>query len=264
MHLLFDIGGTNIRLAVLRGGQSFETPVMFSTPQDFDIAMQLLESEARKLSRVSVSSDAAFAGVAGGVAGPLLDHGAMLMNAPNLSLWNRKPLKATLMRIFKTSNVRIENDTDVVGLGEALFGAAKGFETVLYMTVSTGVGGAFVDRGKIFTAKYSPEPWHQIIDPTGALAPSGSLEDYISGTALQRRFGKSARDIQDPKIWEECARYLAYGLHNSIVHYAPEVVVLGGSLITKPDAIPFESVMQHLKRIMRIFPELPQIRKATL
>lgn len=259
MYLLFDIGGTNLRLAVSRDARLFDTPVMIPTPQDFDEAMGVIKIEAEKLSGSTV-----FEAVAGGVAGPLVDHGAMLVNAPNLSGWNRKPLKETLARLFGTANVRIENDTDMVGLGEALFGAAKGFETVFYMTVSTGVGGALIHHGRIFTAKYSPEPGHQIIDPTGPLAPSGSLEDYVSGAGLKRRFGKSAREIQDRKVWEECARYLAYGLHNSIVHYAPEVVVLGGSLITKPDAIPFDLVVQHLKRLMRIFPELPEIRKATL
>ena len=98
----------------------------------------------------------------------------------------------------------------------------------------------------------------------GECAVPGDLEKYISGRGVEQRFGKSAEEIDDPKVWEELAEWFAVGLNNTIVHWSPDVLVLGGSMIIKDVGIPVGRVEYHLKNIVKIFPELPDIKKAEL
>src|SRR5690606_20277112 len=110
------------------------------------------------------------------------------------------------------------------------------------------------------------EPGHQIVDIDGTLMPEASgiyLGNLISGKAIEKRTGKKPAEITDPAFWEEMARILAYGLNNTIVHWSPDVVVLGGSMMNKV-GIPVESVEKYLREIMVIYPELPPVKKSTL
>ena len=65
-------------------------------------------------------------------------------------------------------------------------------------------------------------------------------------------------------MFEELAKWLAYGLNNTIVHWSPDVVVLGGSMITGNPAISLKSIQRHVSKILTIFPTPPIIVKATL
>jgi predicted NBD/HSP70 family sugar kinase len=134
------------------------------------------------------------------------------------------------------------------------------------MTVSTGVGGVRIVDGEIDKSAMGFEPGHQIIDADGTLCPEcksvpGYLERYVSGSAIEMRHGKKAYEIDDPGVWDEAARFLAYGLNNTIVHWSPDVVILGGSVTGK---IPLDKVRVYLADILKIFPEPPLIRKAVL
>jgi len=164
--------------------------------------------------------------------------------------------------------VYLENDAAIVGLGEAMNGAGRGEEIIAYITVSTGIGGARIVDGKIDRNIFGFEPGHQIIDPTGMLCPmcdsAGHLEGHVSGVALEARFNKKAYEITDPQIWEEEAKWLAYGLNNTAVYWSPSVIVLGGSMIIKSPGISIERVSHHLKKTLTIFPERPRLVKAEL
>jgi len=81
--------------------------------------------------------------------------------------------------------VFIENDASIVGLGEAVSGAGMGEEIVVYITVSTGVGGTRIVSGEIDEHAYGFEPGHELINM------QDSLEDLVSGTAVEERLIKS-------------------------------------------------------------------------
>ena len=91
------------------------------------------------------------------------------------------------------------------------------------------------------------------------------LENLISGTAFKKRFHKDPRTAEqlDP-VWDELARTLAHGLRNSIVHWSPDVIVLGGAMMLGCPLIPISSVENELRRIQSVYPELPALRKAAL
>ena len=262
-NILFDIGGSKTRIALAHESDVFEEPIIVDTPKDFDAAMMLLKTVAFDLTHGEKIDMAA-----GDVAGVLSRNKRTIRNAPHLAGWNGKPIADVLAAALSTK-VLIENDASLVGLGEAVFGGGKGNEIVAYITVSTGVGGARIVRGKIDVTAIGFEPGHQIIDAGGSLAITSvggrglDLEGSISGTAISERYGKKPYEMTDPKFWDEMARLLAYGLNNTIVHWSPDVVVIGGSMM-KEIGIPVDRVRAHLSGILHIFAELPQIEHSKL
>ncbi|KKU52647.1 MAG: hypothetical protein A3H69_03295 [Candidatus Sungbacteria bacterium RIFCSPLOWO2_02_FULL_47_9] len=261
MNLLFDIGGTKTRLAVSRDSREFDTPKIFETPKDFSEGIQKF-----KLHALELLGGGSISAIAGGIAGPLNKAKTGLVNSPHLPDWAGHELTHELERIFAVP-VYLENDSAVVGLGEAMYGAGTGSPIVAYMTVSTGVGGVRIVNGKIDANTFGFEPGHQIIDAGGVLGVPGTgegrLEEFVSGSAIENRFHKLPIEMTDPDVCDELARMFAIGLHNTILHWSPDTVVLGGSLITGSVITP-TSIRKHLLAIMKIFTESPHIREATL
>jgi len=152
-------------------------------------------------------------------------------------------------------------------LGEATFGAGKGKGIVVYMTISTGIGGARIVDNNLDENAMGFEPGHQIINFQSKFhlkygAP-GDLESYASGSALQKRYKKMPSKITDKKIWKQVHQYLAYGLHNAIVFWSPDIIVLGGGLMNHT-AIKISELQKNIKKTLKIFPKTPLIKKATL
>lgn len=258
MFLLFDVGGTKMRITTSVDGNTFDDPQVYSTPQVFEDAIQIFAEYFSK-----VQERGPLTKVAGGLPGVLSKNKEYLVSAPNLLTWREKPIKSELESILKAPVV-LENDAALVGLGEATKGAGNGFKIVAYITVSTGVGGARIVDGQLDKSTYGFEPGHQYIDFSGTVTGKlVDLEVLASGSGLLYRFGKTTNEISDPKIWEEVTNYLAFGIHNSIVHWSPDIVVLGGGLILN-NLIDVEKLKVKLGEIMKIYPEIPEIRKATL
>ena len=87
----------------------------------------------------------------------------MLVNAPHLPGWIRKPFSERL-KAELACPVFLENDSAIVALGEAHHGAGKGDDIMAYLTVSTGMGGARIVHGAIDVNVFGFEPGHQYID----------------------------------------------------------------------------------------------------
>lgn len=262
MYILFDIGGTKMRIAASRDCKGFVgDPIITDTPRDFKEGMKTL---IEKIKILSTGEDVKMIG--GGIAGPFGKGVCSLLGSPNLKDWIGHSLCGELESEFNVP-VYIENDSALVGLGEMHYGAGIKEGIGAYITVSTGVGGARFIDGYIDKKVIGFEPGHQIIDAGRALCPDCegvTLESYISGKATEKRTGKKPYDITDEAFWDTYAKYLAYGLNNTILHWSPNVVVLGGSMIVGDPAIPLDHTTECLKGILKIFPELPDIKKAEL
>ena len=262
MNIVFDIGGTNTRIAAVKeGADAFEKPRIFHTPEKFEEAMTLFGSVARELSGGTIER------AVGGAAGPMTKGKTRLLQS-HLSDWIGKPLREGLATAFGAP-VRLENDSALVGLGEARYGAGRTFPIVVYITVSTGVGGARIVDGAIDRNSFGFEPGHQIVCAAGGAKCStcgvnGHLEAYVSGKAFRKNYLREPNEITDPLVWEEAAVWLAYGVHNAVVHWSPDVIVLGGKMITAPHQIDVERVREHLKETLTFFDGMPEVRKAEL
>lgn len=265
MYILFDIGGTKMRVVAADRDKFLDDPVVVSTPKDFNEGFETLQRVIDNLAQKFMGENRSITAIVGGIAGPLNAEQTTLVKSPNLGGWVGYDIKDALHDLYKVP-VEIRNDSALVGLGEAHFGAGRGKSIVAYITVSTGVGGVRIIDGKIDRASVGFEPGHQIIDADKSLCPTcegNDLEAYVSGTAIEKRYGVKPYEIHDDAVWDELAKLLAYGLTNTIVHWSPDVVVVGGSMM-KEVGIPIDAIRKHLAETLRIFPELPLIEKAEL
>lgn len=260
MDIAIDIGGTKTRIAASEDMVTFAEPIRLDTPQSFDEGMAAIAAAVQSL----LKGEQARRAIAG-VPGTLAKDGAGLYSAPNLTGWAAKPLKAELEKIMGCPTV-LKNDSALVGLGEAVVGAGKGYGIVAYVTVSTGVGGARIVDGKIDRTVFGFEPGHQVIDMDGTVAPflGVEAEDLVSGSATEVRFGKKAYQVAEEGAWEELARWVSYLLNNTIVHWSPDAVVLGGSMIVGNPAIGIDRIRYYLSEVLTVYPELPAIVPAAL
>ncbi|HSX24970.1 MAG TPA: ROK family protein [Candidatus Andersenbacteria bacterium] len=258
MVIAFDIGGTNTRIAYSKEGETLSEPVIYPTPENFEDGIRQFVTTVKKL-----TNGQQITAIAGGIPGPMDVEKTMLLKAPNLKGWNNKPLK-TIVEKELGAPVYLENDTAMWGIGEATQGAGKGFEIMVYITVSTGVGGTRIVDGNIDKSAQGFEPGHQIISPDGpecGCGGKGHLEAYISGSAMQKRTGMSPKDVHDPHIWDKEAKYLAIGLLNTAVFWSPHCIVLGGSMMKN---ISIDAVCNYMGSYNHILPTLPLIKKSSL
>ncbi len=257
MYIIFDIGGSKIRVAASSDGKKFGEPLIVRTPQDFKQGIKTLaeliavKSQGKKIKAV-----------AGGTPGYYdVDHSQILGCADNIKNWIKKPLKSEIQKITHCP-VYLDNDASMVGLGEAVYGAGKGYSKVVYLTVSTGVGGGRIINGQIDSTIEGREPGNQLIDLKNFI----TVEDIIGGHSIEKKYHKKPYEILDKKFWDSMAQTLAFGLNNTIVHWVPDVVVVGGSMMKKI-GIKIPRVKFHLNQIIKnahTGTEIPVIKKATL
>lgn len=243
--ILFDIGATKTRVAYAANDEKFEEPIVYETPKNYEEILEKLVETGGNLSR-----ERSIEKICGGVSRAVCADYAKF----------KSDLEAFPFGEGLGGAVFVENDAALAGLGEANFGAGRGFEIVAYITVSTGVGGARIVNRKIDERATGFEPGKQIMN----IETGGTLEDMVSGKALTEKTGKHPKEITDKNTWSELAEKLAMGLNNIIVEWSPNCVVLGGSMITGDPAIPLDKTESRLKEISKIFPEIPVIKKAEL
>jgi glucokinase len=258
MYLVFDTGGTKMRMAYSPDGRSLETPKIFPTPREFDEGMKIVAEVTRDLVK-----GRPIKAMAGGMPGPMDPGQTMVTNAPNMPGWNNQPLKQELERIVGAP-VFLENDTTMVGLGEVYKGAGRGYEIVSYITVSTGIGGKRFVKGQVEPSAFGFEPGHMIIDIDGFTCNcglAGHLEGLASGNGVRRRFGKAPETIKDPEVWKDVTHYLAAGLINVSVMWSPHCIVLGGSMMKD---ISIENVKAEMEKFGLVFKRYPELQLAQL
>ncbi len=221
MKLVFDIGGTNTRLGLVHQGKLGPTR-HFKT----DTSAHGIDSMLDRTQEFTAGHR--LDGIAGGLPGQIDRVTERIVHATNLPNWEGQIFTAAL-RDRLGAPVTAVNDVMIGGLGEANYGAGKGRSIVAYFTVSTGVNGVRIIDGSLDRNARGFEVGAQLMsDDEGNLS---TLEGLTGGAALNRRTGSDPRNIHDPAIWRQEARFLARGLYNSCLHWSPDVVVLGGPMM---------------------------------
>lgn len=259
-YLLFDVGGTNMRMAYSTDGVTFAKQKKIATPLTPEQAVKTLNNFAKDLPVTHI---------AGGVRGVLMEDKSGIEHDNHLLQWSgisfRSLLEAT---IPQAELIRLENDTALAGLAEAVLGAGVGSDLVVYHTISTGVGGVKIEQGQIDHASVGFEPGHQVLDiDRTVLGPdiSPTLENLVSGKAVAERMGVPPFEIpQDDVLWTELAGYLGQGLRNSILYWSPEIIILGGSMIIGTPHIPIEAIRKATVETLGEIVPCPFITTATL
>jgi predicted NBD/HSP70 family sugar kinase len=262
MYVVCDIGGTKTRVAGTTTLDLLDRIQKFDTPKLYEDGLNKIV-EAIK----TVADNKQIIACVAGIRGPLNHEKTGIVSEVTLHDWVGRNIVKDLADRLDTQ-VFLENDTALVGLGEIVFGAGKGYRIAAYHTVSTGVGGARFVNGLIDVSSTGFEPGHQILDVDHTLMHKGiapTLENLISGTALEKKRGVKPYEIpQSDHVWEELARYLGYGLRNTIVYWSPEIIVLGGSMIIGNPRIPLEAIIRYTQHALAGLVPCPRIVDATL
>jgi fructokinase len=136
--------------------------------------------------------------------------------------------------------VGIDTDVNAAALGESRWGAGKGLDTFIYLTVGTGIGGGGLANGILMHGMLHPEMGHILVphdkekDPFEGVCPyhKDCLEGLASGPAIQKRWGKAGNELPlDHPAWELEAHYLSLGLAGYICVLSPQRIILGGGVM---------------------------------
>ena len=251
-----DLGGTNTRTALVgRDGeildrQSEETHA--AEGHEKVIAKLIRNIELQRASAGRHGREVIAVGV--GAPGVIHEQTGVVVKSPNFPDWNDLPLKKNLEGSLKLP-VFIENDANAAALGEQWRGAAKDIQSMIFLTLGTGVGGGIVLDGRIWHGAdgMAGEIGHMTIVPQGrtcGCGNTGCLEMYASSRGIVMSFKDLAagpgadgrQEITSAKVYQaarqgdqqalramqEMGRSLGIGIANLINIFNPEMVVIGG------------------------------------
>ena len=146
-------------------------------------------------------------------------------------------------------NVDVVFDLDVnaAGMGESTWGASKGLDSSLYLTIGTGIGGGYIKDAKPLVGLLHPEMGHiriphdRTLDPFHGVCPfhGDCFEGLASGPAIEKRLGLTGAFIpEDDSYWEIEADYIASALMNFILILSPKKIILGGGVMQREFLFP--------------------------
>jgi glucokinase len=195
-----------------------------------------------------------------GTPGPADPAGRIAKIAINLAGWCDVPLADWLEEKIGLPTI-IANDANCAGLGEAWLGAGRRFRNLIMLTLGTGVGGAIILDGKLFTGHQGAAGELGLItlNPDGPPCNSGnqgSLEQYVSAQAVRRstnlepkQLGVKAKagDPQALAFWESYGRNLGAGLASLIYVLTPEAIVIGGGVSASAEFF-FPAALAEIER----------------
>lgn len=219
MYVGIDVGGTKTLVAVLDDHGVIQERAKFSTPKKYDNFLLELRHALAHFRTHDFKAGAA------GVPGHLDRERGISLGSPNVA-WRKVPVQADCEKIFACPFV-IENDANLAGLSEAML--HQDYETVLYFTVSTGIGTGVIRHQKLDASFVKAEGGHIVLPYRGKLT---DWEDFASGRAIYEQFGKPASEITDEKDWKTIARNLSLGFFENIAIVQPDLVIVGGSIGT--------------------------------
>ena len=215
-----------------------------------------------------------------GCAGPIDRQAGLILNPPNLPGWTRVPLVECIQNALGRPAV-LDNDANAAALGEFRYGAGKGVRSLVYLTVSTGIGGGIILGGKLWHGLKdgAGEIGHMTLVPDGPLCGCGNrgcLEALASGPSIARRArellggGRASRLHEIPEftaaevvqfakegdavagqVWEESVRYLGWGIATVITILAPERVILGGGVTEAGDFL-FDPLRREVRQRVKL------------
>jgi len=233
-----EAGGTKFVCAIGTGDGKIMKKTTFPTglpAETIGKAIDFLKDERFPLTAVGIGSF-----------GPLDLH----RNSPTYGMITKTPKKhwqfVDLIKPFgQALGIPVVLDTDVnaAAFGEAVWGGADKLESLIYLTVGTGIGGGAVVNGRLLHGLVHPEMGHIRIprhpedkDFAGICPFHGDcLEGMASGASMAARWGVSAETIPANHLaWDIEAHYIAAGIADLICVLSPERVVLGGGVMKHP------------------------------
>ena len=254
-----DIGGTKIAVGMIDNHGSVLSHL--ESPTDPDRGYQnALDRVTGMLRETAGTAQCEIAGIGIGSTGPVDPLTGEFGNVNFFPSWQGENPVRDLENRLRVS-VAMENDADAAALGEAVWGAGKNKRRLIYVTVGTGIGAGLVFDGELYRGvdQAHPEIGHHMVDSSGppcgcgfhgcweSLAAGPAMVEWVRAhapaeypelsTLTAKRICQRARtgDALALQAVEHEVHYLGLGLANLITLFAPDAIVLGGSLMKSSD-----------------------------
>ncbi|BAZ05543.1 ROK family protein [Calothrix sp. NIES-3974] len=235
-----DLGGTGIKLGRVGTDGNLIKTISVPTPQPAnpeDVFATIVEAIA------FLDPDGISTAIGVGLPGPTDARGRIAKVSINLPGWVDIPLADWLEAKFHKPTI-IANDANCAGLGEAWLGAGRNFPNFILLTLGTGVGGAIIFNGELFSGHYGAAGELGLITlypdgPTCNSGNNGSLEQFVSIRAIRRRTGLEPAELgvlaangdsRALEFWQEYGRDLGIGISSLVYVLTPDAVILGGGV----------------------------------
>jgi fructokinase len=240
-----EAGGTKFvcALGTDRGELRAEARFPTTSPEEtIEQAVRFLRAEQAELGEVAAVGIAAFGPLDLRPRSPSYGH---ITSTPKPG-WANTDLRGSVAQAMKVP-VAIDTDVNAAALAEWRWGSAKGLDSVVYITIGTGIGGGVLIHGRPVHGLVHPEMGHILIphdkgiDPFPGSCPfhGDCLEGLASGPAMEKRWQKRAEALpQDHPAWRLEAHYLALGLTTIICSLSPERIILGGGVMQQGHLFP--------------------------
>ena len=258
-----EAGGTKFVCAVGTGPDDLRAEVRFptTTPEEtIGRAIEFFQEQSRQepLSAVGIAS---FGPVDPNPASPTFGY---ITTTPK-SGWAHVDFAGTVRRALNVP-VGFDTDVNVAALGEGRWGAARGLDTFIYLTVGTGIGGGGMVDGRLLHGLVHPEMGHipiphdWEIDPYPGWCPyhGDCLEGLANGPAIEARWGQRGETLPaDHPAWPLEAHYLALGLVSFICVLSPQRIIMGGGVMRQKHLFPM--IREEVKVVLNGYIQSPAI-----
>lgn len=290
-----DFGGTFVKMALVTDQGEIKARSRIST-RDVSGQEAWLEAVGRGLEHMGVKAAGA-AGIGVGVPGFVDYDKGFIYNLPNVPGWTSVHLAPMLEKKFGM-RARVDNDVNVMALGECAFGAGRDYQHAVFVTLGTGVGGGLLINGKLYRGAHSMagEIGHISIRMDGITSPQGrgGLEQYVGNRRIVERAVQAIHQgrksvISDlvkgdlsavtPEVIEKAARQgdelgletydfmadcLATAFASVTYLIQPQVFIVGGG-VAQSGAVLFDPLRRHLAgRLSPYFAERIEVKLAKL
>lgn len=263
-----EAGGTKFVCMVGTGPDDIRAEVRFPTTTPAETlarTVEFLRTEQGRLGPLAAVGLASFGPVDLAAGSPTYGY---ITSTPKPG-WANADVVGTVGRAL---GVPLGFDTDVNGaaLAEARWGAACGLDTLVYLTVGTGIGGGGIAGGRLMHGLIHPEMGHirvphdRSADPFPGVCPyhGDCLEGLASGPAVKARWGRPAEELPaDHPAWALEAEYLAQALAIYVCVLSPQRLVLGGGVMSAPQLFPL--IRARLVSLLNGYVQAPEILRDT-
>jgi fructokinase len=239
-----EAGGTKFVCAVGGGPDDLRAEMRFPTTTPAETLQRTSEffERAARSERIAAIGIAAFGPLDPNPNSPTFGY---ITSTPKPG-WANTDVVGPLRRALKTP-VGFDTDVNGAALGEWRWGAARGLDTFIYLTIGTGIGGGGMVNGQLMHGLLHPEMGHSRVphdlgrDPFPGSCPfhGDCLEGLASGPALEKRWGQRAETLPpDHPAWALEAHYLALALTNYVCILSPQRILLGGGVMAQDHLFP--------------------------
>ena len=292
-----DFGGTSVKMALVDEKGAIRARERVAT-KDLASREAWLDAVGAAHARLAAQAKGPVAGVGVGVPGFVDYERGFIYDLPNVPGWKGVPL-VELLEARLGCPVRVDNDVNVMTLGECTYGAGRAYQHAIFVTLGTGVGGGLLINNQLYRGAYhmAGEMGHVSIDLHGIKSPQGQggLEQYVGNARLVARvtealaagresvirarcggdFGKitmemvnlSANEDRDPlalETYDYMADCLACAFASATYLIQPQAFIVGGG-VASAGAVLFDPLRKHLReRLSPFFADRLEIKLAQL